>query len=95
MDFDKFAKSNEAKAVYKKAPYSKNRWQHEAVVYAEQLGFAPNKGWFRFFKTYFNKHETQFRSIMEKALNPNINNKDKYFYWLFYNQGKKKNDKKV
>ena len=92
-DFDEFAKSNEAKAVYKKAPYSKIRWQHEAVVYAEQMGFTPDKGWFKFFKTNFEKHEPRFRSIMEMAMNPNIDNKDKYFYWMFYNQGKEKVDK--
>ena len=75
--FDKFAKSNEAQAVYKKKPYATHRWQHEAAVYAEQMGFAPNKGWFRFFKQYFEKNEPRFRSILEKAMNPNITNKDK------------------
>jgi hypothetical protein len=95
MDFDEFAKSNSAKAVYKKAPYSKNRWQHEAIVYAERLAIKPNKAWFRFFKQYFDKYEPRFRSIMEKALNPNIKTKDKYFFWMFHNANRPKHtDKK-
>ena len=93
-DFDDFAKSNTAKAIYRKAPYSKNRWQHEAVVYAEKLGFAPNKGWFKFFKTNFEKYEPKFHSILDMALNPNIRNKDKYFFFMFYNQGKERDENK-
>ena len=85
MDLDEFIAEKQHKKKY--AAY---RWQDEAVNYAQKLGFAPNKGWFRFFKTYFEKNESRFRSIMEMALNPNINNKDKYFYWMFYNENKPK-----
>lgn len=85
MDFDEFiAEKQHQKKV---AAY---RWQDEAVNYAQKLGITPGKGWFRFFKTYFEKNEPRFRSILDMALNPNINNKDKYFYWMFYNQGKEK-----
>lgn len=84
MDFNDYAK----KQVDKK--YAAYRWQDEAVSYAKALGFVPNKQWFRFFKQNFEKQEPRFRSIMEKAVNPNINNKEKYFYWMYYNENKPK-----
>lgn len=64
------------------------RWQDEAVAYAKALGFVPNKGWFRFFKDNFPKHEPRFRSIMELATRPTIRNKQKYFYYMFYHGDK-------
>jgi hypothetical protein len=83
MDLDTFlkTKSHEKKV----AAY---RWQDEAVNYAKALGFAPNKGWFQFFKQHFTKSEPRFRSIMEMATRPTIRNKQKYFYWMFFNEGK-------
>jgi len=93
-DFDDFAKSNEAQAVYKKAAYAKHRWQHEAVVYADRLGIKPDNQWFKFFKQHFYKHEPKFRSILEQASNPNIKKKDKYFYFMFYNGGRNANKDK-
>ena len=83
MDLDQYfaEKQHEKK-------YAAYRWQDEAVNYAQKLGFKPNKGWFKFFKTYFDKYEPKFLSIMEKAINPNIKNKEKYFYWMFYNENK-------
>ena len=89
MDLDEFIAEKQHKK--KIAAY---RWQDEAVNYAKALGFAPNKGWFRFFKQNFEKYEPRFRSILEMASNPNINNKDKYFFWMFYNQGKDKDANK-
>jgi hypothetical protein len=62
------------------------RWQDEAVNYAKALGFAPNKGWFKFFKDNFPKYESKFRSIMELATRPTIHNKEKYFYYMFYHR---------
>jgi hypothetical protein len=80
MDLDGFLKSkNHLKKV---AAY---RWQDEAVNYAKALGFTPNKGWFRFFKDNFPKAEPKFRSIMELATRETIKNKEKYFYFMYYN----------
>ena len=84
MDFDSYANTEANKK------YAAYRWQDEAVNYAKSLGFAPNKAWFRFFKTYFEKNEPRFRSIMEKAVNPNIKNKEKYFYWMYHNENRPK-----
>ena len=88
MKIDDYLDSPDSKANYRKAPYAQHRWQHEAVVYAEKLGFTPNKAWFKFFKQNFEKHEPKFRSILEKAVNPNITNKDKYFYWMYHNENR-------
>lgn len=52
MDLDDFLKTK--KHEKKLAAY---RWQDEAVNYASALGFAPNPGWFKFFKQNFPKHE--------------------------------------
>ena len=83
MDLDQFLATKTAQK--RLAAY---RWQDEAVNYAKALGFKPNMGWFRFFKQYFTKSEPRFRSIMEMATKPTIRNKEKYFYWMYYNEGK-------
>lgn len=80
-DFNKFVKKN--KVVYKKKEFSKNRWQHEAVVYAEDLKVELSKNWFRFFKMYFGKHEHLFKSAREYMLYKQIFS-DRYFYAVVY-----------
>ena len=80
-----FLKSNDSKAIYKKKEYAKNRWQHEAVVYAEDLNIKINNGWFKFFKMYFDKHEPLFISIKEYMNYKNVNS-DRYFYAVFHNR---------
>lgn len=87
-NFEKFIKKD--KTIYKKKEFSKNRWQHEAVVYAEDLKIKTNKNWFRFFKMYFTKYEHLFISARDYMVYKNISS-DRYFYAVVYRRKNARN----
>lgn len=78
---DDYLSSNDSKAIYKKKEYSKNEWQHQAAIYAEELKIKLNSNWFKFFRE--NYDEPSFRYAKECMLYKGIKS-DRYFYAIIH-----------